>query len=75
VGLVVGKVTTKQVAAVAAFRRGRQGLWKSRPNARGSSRSRIGGQRAIALALGFVLGAAVVALGGQRQVEVVQQGK
>jgi hypothetical protein len=29
VELVVGKVTTKQVAvAVAAFRRGRQGPWK-----------------------------------------------
>jgi hypothetical protein len=58
-----------EAAAVAALWRGRQEPWKSRPKARGSSpfedRRATGG----ALALGFPLGAALVALRGERQID------
>jgi hypothetical protein len=59
VWLVVGKVTTKQVAAaVAACRHGRQGLEITHQGAQfiPSDDRRATG---LALALGFVLGAAV----------------
>jgi hypothetical protein len=59
--------------AVVVFRRGHQGPWKSRPRAPGSIKVDDHRAAGIALALGFVLGAAVVALKDGRRAEVVPQ--